>query len=57
MESDAKSAGAPNRAFVVRGGTHFDILDPLTRRIAAKIVQDSGPTCSISFSREEAQTR
>lgn len=35
------------RFFPVRGGSHFDILAPLNRMIAQKILRDEGPTCTI----------
>jgi hypothetical protein len=47
------AAGAPFKAFMIRGGDHFSILDPLTRMIAAKIVADTGPTCSIAVTAAE----
>jgi dienelactone hydrolase len=43
MEKAAAKAGAPFKAFMVKGGDHFTILDPLTRLVAAKVVADVGP--------------
>jgi dipeptidyl aminopeptidase/acylaminoacyl peptidase len=46
----------PSVRFVAVGGVdHFGVLDPLTRLIASKIVQDTGPTCAIVLTDEEAQ--
>lgn len=55
MEERAKKAGAPFHAFNVRDGTHYDILDPITRLIARKILQDTGDECNIAFTAEEVQ--
>ena len=41
------------RYFPVRGANHFNILAPLTRLIAAKILQDAGPTGNITFTDAE----
>jgi dienelactone hydrolase len=41
------------RFFVVRGANHFDILAPTNRIIAAKILRDAGPQCSITLTNEE----
>jgi hypothetical protein len=37
----------------IEGGTHFSILAPTTRLVAAKILQDNGPTCTITFTAQE----
>jgi hypothetical protein len=33
----------------VSGGTHFTILAPLNKLVARKVLSDSGPAMSISF--------
>jgi acetyl esterase/lipase len=38
---------------VVHGADHFSILAPTTRTVAAKVLQDSGPTTSITFTKQE----
>jgi dipeptidyl aminopeptidase/acylaminoacyl peptidase len=53
MEKAAVKAKAPFKAFMVQGGTHFSILDPITRMLADKIAADTGPTCSISVTTQE----
>jgi acetyl esterase/lipase len=40
-------------AFAVTGVSHFSILSPVTRLIAAKIVGDVGRSTNIEFSQEE----
>lgn len=37
----------------VAGADHFDLLVPLNRRIAEKILQDTGPECNMVFSQDE----
>jgi dienelactone hydrolase len=37
----------------VEGADHFNILAPVTRVIAAKIVKDDGPRCNITFSKQD----
>ena len=37
----------------VKGATHFTILAPVTRLVAAKIVLDNGPGVNITFSEDE----
>jgi acetyl esterase/lipase len=41
------------RFFPVQGANHFSILAPLNRLIAQKILDDAGPTCSITFTDAE----
>jgi pimeloyl-ACP methyl ester carboxylesterase len=53
MNAAAEATRAPFVAFEVRGGTHFDILGPLTKLIAAKIVADTGPSCAIAIRDDE----
>ena len=56
MEQRAKDAGKPFSAFIVEGGTHFSILQPLTALVAKKILADTGPTCNITFTQDEVQS-
>jgi dipeptidyl aminopeptidase/acylaminoacyl peptidase len=37
----------------VRGGTHFDILAPLNKLIAQKILKDTGDKCNLRLTEEE----
>jgi dienelactone hydrolase len=53
MEKLAQTTNAPFHAFIVDGGTHFTILRPLTKLVAAKIVADTGDATSISFTADE----
>jgi membrane associated rhomboid family serine protease/dienelactone hydrolase len=55
MAERAKRAQAPFQAFMIKDGNHFDILDPITRLVARKILQDNGDECTITFSAEEVQ--
>jgi alpha/beta superfamily hydrolase len=51
-----KSAGSQNarlRCLEVRGADHFSVLAPVTAIIAQKIVQDTGPSCSIQLQDSE----
>jgi len=47
------SSGTPVECFRVRGGTHFSIIQPLTRLLAAKVISDEGKSCNIAISDEE----
>jgi dienelactone hydrolase len=53
MEKWARQAGAPVTVQIVPGGSHFDILQPISRMIASKILADTGPKCNITISAEE----
>jgi dipeptidyl aminopeptidase/acylaminoacyl peptidase len=55
MLQTARKAGVPFRAFPVDGANHFNILDPLTRLLARKITQDSGPACNVRLTDDEVQ--
>lgn len=55
MQKRAKKAGVPFDAFMVKGANHFDILDPLTRLVARKILSDTGDICNITISAEDVQ--
>jgi len=37
----------------VEGATHFSVLQPITRLVAAKILADDGPTANITFTEAE----
>jgi hypothetical protein len=44
----------PNAHFLaVRGASHFSILAPTNRLIAAKILRDEGPECKLTFTVDE----
>jgi len=49
----AQRAKAPFVAFTVKGGDHFNILYPLTRLVAARILADTGPACSIRITAQD----
>lgn len=55
MQVRAKKAKVPFEAFIIKDGTHYDILDPMTRLVARKILADKGETCNISFTADEVQ--
>jgi pimeloyl-ACP methyl ester carboxylesterase len=45
----------PKVSFVtVRGADHFSVLAPLNRVLAQKILADTGPTCAITLTADEA---
>lgn len=37
----------------IRGGTHFNIIAPLTELLASKVVRDTSPACNITFTDTE----
>lgn len=53
MQRDATAAGRQFKAFPVPGGDHFSIIAPITRMVAKKIVEDTGPQTSIAISKAE----
>jgi dipeptidyl aminopeptidase/acylaminoacyl peptidase len=53
MNYRAQKAGVPFAAFIVQGGNHVNILHPLTKLVAERILQDTGLTCSIRISERE----
>jgi hypothetical protein len=55
MERRAKEQNRPFRALIVPGANHFSILEPLTRLVAKKILQDTGPTCNITLDAAEVR--
>ena len=42
---------------MVKGGSHFSILAPMTRLIAGKILRDDGPKTNIEFTEQELVAR
>jgi acetyl esterase/lipase len=48
-----KEAGSPVRTFAVKGVSHFGILAPVTRLVAAKIAADSGAKARIELTDAE----
>lgn len=66
MQRRARRAGTPFNAFIVKGGSHFDIIRSLNELLAAKIRADAGPACNIritepevtaAFERQRAEAR
>lgn len=55
MEALAEKAKKPFALRLVDGGNHFDVLDPITRLVARKILEDTGSECSIAITDEEVQ--
>ena len=55
MADRARAARVPFKTFEVLGANHFDILFPLTRLVAKKIVEDTGPACAIRFTDAKVQ--
>lgn len=54
LQAMARHSTNPNIHFLpVRGATHFSILAPTTRLIAAKILRDDGPVSNLTFTEEE----
>ena len=54
LESLARvSKNAKLRIIEVKDADHFNLLVPTHRLIAAKILQDTGPTCRLAISDEE----
>jgi hypothetical protein len=55
MEALAAKAGATFDIHVVYGADHFSVLAPLTRLVAHKIVEDTGPVCAIRITDDEVR--
>jgi dipeptidyl aminopeptidase/acylaminoacyl peptidase len=55
MEALAGKTGAPFHLHVVLDGDHFDILAPLTRLVARKIAEDTGPESAILITEDEVE--
>ncbi len=47
------SSSASRPLYAVKGANHFNLLSPVNRLIAARIVADKGPECKITFTAEE----
>ena len=52
MAKVAKEHGTPFESFKVKGD-HWNILAPITKLVAEKILADTGATCAVSFTTEE----
>ena len=58
LQTMAKSSTNPKVRFLpIRGATHFSLLAPTNRLIAAKILLDNGPACNLTFTEEEVIQR
>ena len=53
MQTLAQAAKVPFRMFAVKGGTHFNIVQPLCTLLAGKLRTDRGPQCNLSITSEE----
>jgi acetyl esterase/lipase len=53
MEQRARAAGVPFTVHIVEGGDHFNIVQPIGKLIAQKILADTGPKCNISLTKQE----
>jgi dipeptidyl aminopeptidase/acylaminoacyl peptidase len=54
LQAMARTSTNPQAHFLpVRGANHFDLLAPVNRHIAAKILRDDGPTCTLAFTEDE----
>jgi len=42
MQALAQAAGAPFKMYVVNGGTHFNIIQPVCTLLAGKLQKDTG---------------
>jgi dipeptidyl aminopeptidase/acylaminoacyl peptidase len=55
FEALGAKAGVPLDVHVVYGADHFSVLAPLTRLVAHKIVEDTGPSCGIRITEDEVR--
>lgn len=54
MERQAKVGNAPFHAYQLYGGAgHFNVVRPITKLLAAKLLADAGPACSVTFTPQE----
>ncbi len=54
LRAMAKASTNPNLHFLTaRRATHFSILAPATRLLAAKVVADTAPTCNTAVTEDE----
>lgn len=48
-----RNANPKVQFFEVKGGNHFDILAPINRLLAEKVLRDDGLTCTVSLTEDE----
>jgi dienelactone hydrolase len=54
LQAMSEAAKNPHAKFLlVRGGNHFNILAPVNRLVAQKILSDTGPTCNLAITSED----
>jgi len=53
MQALAKAAGVPFKMYVVNGGTHFNIVQPVCTLLAGKLREDTGDRFNLSITPEE----
>ena len=54
LKAMARTSKNPKvKFFEIKGASHFSTLAPTNRLIAQKILHDTGPACSLSFTEEE----
>jgi dipeptidyl aminopeptidase/acylaminoacyl peptidase len=53
MQGLAQAAKAPFTMYVVKGGTHFNIVRPICALLSDKLRADTGDQCNLSLSPEE----
>ena len=53
MQKIAKENNIPLYIYNIKGGDHFDIVTPVTRMIAEKILNDTGEKTNITFTKED----
>lgn len=51
----AKYYKIPFHSYMIKGGTHFNIITPITEMISQKILNDSGDKTNITFTKEDIQ--
>ena len=54
-EISRKKTKVPLKVFIIKNGTHFNILYPLTQIIARKILEDTGEKCNITITKKEVK--
>ncbi|HEY2911443.1 MAG TPA: prolyl oligopeptidase family serine peptidase [Gemmataceae bacterium] len=58
LNAMSRASKNPKVQFVpVLGATHFNVLVPMNRKIAQKIINDTGPQCNIAFTTEEVNPK
>ncbi len=53
MQTLANAAKAPFQMFTVEGGTHFNIVRPISTLIVEKLKADTGETCNVTLTQDE----